>query len=319
MGSTRKLGQTEIDITPIGLGCWQFSKGRGLGGMFWPNLDQSLIDEIVKTALDGGISWFDTAEWYGGGASEQALAQALKAAGRKNGEVVVATKWQPLFRFASSIGTTIDERLRCLDGFAIDLYQVHHPFSFSSARAQMEEMAYLVTSGKIRSVGVSNFGVRSMRKAHATLAEHGLPLAANQVRYNLLDRRIEANGVLESAKELGITIIAYSPLAQGLLSGKFHDEPDLLNRVPGLRRFLPSFSVGYLEKIQPLVLALKDIAHDHDATASQVALAWMTQFHGDTVVAIPGATKVSHVAENVAAMKLVLRQDELDAIDRLSR
>ena len=232
---------------------------------------------------------------------------------------MVATKWWPLFRFASSIGTTVDERLRCLDGFDIDLYQVHQPFSLSSTRTEMEEMAYLVTSRKIHSVGVSNFGAKAMRKAHAALAEHGLPLASNQVRYNLLNRHIESNGVLETAKELGITVIAYSPLAQGLLSGKFHDAPELLNKVAGPRRFFPAFSIGNLEKIQPLILAIKDIAHAHAATASQVALAWLTQFHGDTVVAIPGATKVTHVAENVAAMKLSLDRGELDEIDRLSR
>jgi aryl-alcohol dehydrogenase-like predicted oxidoreductase len=315
----RKLGRTEIDITPIGLGCWQFSQGRGLGGSFWPALEQTTIDDIVKAALTGGINWFDTAEAYGNGASEQALARALKAAGKQNGDVVVATKWLPLFRFASSIGVTIDERLRSLDGFAIDLYQIHQPYSFSSTRNEMEEMAYLATSGKIRNAGVSNFSAKAMRKAHAALAEHDLPLASNQVRYNLLDRRIESNGVLQAAKELGITIIAYSPLAQGLLSGRYHDEPELLKKVAGPRHFLPSFSLRNLERTQPLVLALKDIAHDHNATATQIALAWLTQFHGETVVAIPGATSPGQVTDHVAAMQVTLSREELDTIDHLSR
>ena len=174
----------------------------------------------VKAGLDGGVNWFDTAELYGRGVSEASLATALKAAGKKDDEVVVATKWWPLFRTAGNIPKTIDERLHHLDGYSISNYMVHQPMSFSSPEAEMDEMAKLVEAGKIRSVGVSNFSPERMRRAHRQLQKYGLPLAVNQVRYSLLDRKIERDGTLETAKELGVTIISYTPLESGLLTGK---------------------------------------------------------------------------------------------------
>jgi aryl-alcohol dehydrogenase-like predicted oxidoreductase len=138
------------------------------------------------------------------------------------------------------------------------------------------------------------------------------------MRYSLLDRRIERNGVLAAAKELGITVIAYSPLAQGILSGKFHDDPALVAS-SGVRRYTKEFRAGGLEKSKPLIEELKSIAKAHGATPSQVALAWTVQFHGETVVAIPGATKERHVADNVGAMQLDLSQSELGKLDELSR
>ena len=319
MSERRRLGRTSIEITPIGLGCWQFSSGFGFVGGFWEALAPETVNEIVGAALAGGINWFDTAEAYGKGRSEQALSRALAANGRKDGEVVVATKWWPLLRTAASIGETIEERLRCLGGFSIDLHQVHQPFSFSSVEAEMEAMAALVAAKKIRAVGVSNFSAAKMRRAHSALARHGIPLASNQVRYSLVDRKIETNGILDAAKELGVTIIAYSPLEQGILSGKFHDDPGLIKKSPGPRKWMPAFRAKGLARSRPLVEELKKIAAAHGVTATQVALAWLVTFHGDTVVAIPGASRRRHVEENVGAMKLSLSQLELRRIDALSR
>jgi len=123
----RSLGQTGIMVTSIGLGTWQFSKQKNMAGKFWPALEDNLIDRIVALSLAGGINWFDTAEVYGAGESEKALSRALGTAGRKPGEVIVATKWWPMFRFASNIGRTIDQRVKLLDPYPIDLYQVHQP------------------------------------------------------------------------------------------------------------------------------------------------------------------------------------------------
>ncbi|HSQ61976.1 MAG TPA: aldo/keto reductase [Polyangiaceae bacterium] len=315
----RSLGKTDIRITSIGLGCWQFSEGFGLVGGFWSALPQETVNEIVGAALEGGIHWFDTAEAYGKGRSERALSRALQAAGKKSGEVVVATKWMPVGRTARSIQKTIGARLAALSPYPIDLHQVHQPYGFSPVEAEMNALADLVSQMKIRAVGISNFGASRMRRAHAALAARGLPLASNQVKYSLLDRRIEKNGVLAAAKELGVTLIAYSPLEQGILSGKFHDDPGLIKKSPGPRKWMPAFRAKGLERSRPLVEELKKIAAAHNVTATQVALAWLVTFHGDTVVAIPGASRRRHVEENVGAMKLSLSQLELRRIDALSR
>jgi aryl-alcohol dehydrogenase-like predicted oxidoreductase len=285
-------------------------------GFYWPALAPDVVDAIVRRSLKGGINWFDTAEAYGQGRSERQLSRALQAVGAKPGEVIVATKWNPFGRTAGSLSATIGDRLAALAPFPIDLHQVHQPAGFSSVEAEMEAMARLVSEKKIRTVGVSNFDQGRMRRAHAALAAKGLPLASNQVKYSLLDRRIEKNGVLAAAKELGVTVIAYSPLEQGLLSGKFHDDPSLVKGT-GVRRFTRSFR--NLEKSRPLIEGLKEIAKAHGVTPSQVALAWMLQFHGDTVVAIPGASKEKHADENVGAMELTLSQAELTRIDRLAQ
>jgi aryl-alcohol dehydrogenase-like predicted oxidoreductase len=315
----RRLGRTSIEISAIGLGCWQFSSGFGLVGDFWEALPQETVDEIVRVSLAGGINWFDTAEVYGRGRSEQALAHALAASGRKDGDVVVATKWWPIPRTARSIGATIGDRLRCLGGFSIDLHQVHQPFSFSSVEAEMEAMADLVAARKIRAVGVSNFSAARMRRAHAALDKRGIPLASNQVRYSLVDRRIESNGIMAAAEELDVTVIAYSPLGQGILSGKFHADPALVRSRPGPRRFLSPFRASGLARTRPLVHELQRIAAARGVTPSQVALNWLLHSHGETVVAIPGASRPRHAEEAAGAMGFRLTDEEMARLDVLSR
>ena len=172
MANHRSLGRSPITISPIGLGCWQFSEGRGFAGRFWPALSQATANQIVAASLDAGINWFDTAEVYGGGRSEAALARALTAAGKKNGDVVAATKWWPMWRTAGNIKATIGARLASLTSFGIDLYQIHQPFALASTAAQMHAMADLVEDQQIRTVGVSNFSAAKMRAAHQALATH---------------------------------------------------------------------------------------------------------------------------------------------------
>ncbi len=308
----RRLGKTDLLVSPIGLGCWQFSGTRS----FWNSPAQEEIDEIIKTALDGGINWFDTAERYGHGTSERALATALCKAGMADKDIVVATKWSPFLRTASNIPDTINQRVECLSPCKIDLYQVHWPYAFSSVEAQMNAMAGLVKQGKVRYIGVSNFSAAQMRRAHAALAKHSLPLASNQVRFNLLNRNPEKSGVLAVAKELSISLIAYSPLAQGLLSGKFHKDLELVRRLPYARRMLLGRNVA---KTRNLIKRLEEIAGSHNCSASEVALSWAVNFHGDTIVAIPGATKTEHVRQNIGALTLKLTQQEMAGLDKESR
>jgi aryl-alcohol dehydrogenase-like predicted oxidoreductase len=315
--SQRTLGKTGIQVTPIGLGVMEFAGGgTGMMRSAFPIIPQEEKNAIVQAALDGGINWFDTAELYGGGMSEASLAAALSAAGKKNGEVVIATKWWPLFRTARNIPISIEDRIHFLDGYGIDLYMVHQPFSLSTHDKEMLVMADLVEAGKIRSVGISNFNAKQMRLAHQVLQQRDLPLAVNQVRFSLIDRSIERNGILDTAKELGITIVAYTPLGSGLLTGKYHKDPELIQKKSFYWR---SRVRNGLEKTKTLVAVLEEIGAKYNVTAAQVALNWVISFHGDTIVTIPGATKIHQAEESAGAMHFRLSDDELSRLDELSR
>ena len=161
-----------------------------------------------------------------------------------------------------------------------------------------------------------NFNPARMRRAQAALAKRGLPLAVNQMRYSLLSREIETNGVLETAKELGMTITAYTPLGRGLLSGKYHKNPELLNRMKGVRKAMMQRN---LERSRPLINVMDEMAARYGVTIAQVALNWVINFNGETVVTIPGATKVRQAEEAAGAMKFQLTKDEMARLDELSR
>ncbi len=320
-----QLGNSDMVVSPIGLGCWQFSGGKGIIGGFWQRLDPEIEREIVKTSIDGGINWFDTAEAYGWGRSEEALRSALESVGvAPNIESTpnpryVATKWFPFFRFASSMERTIGFRRGKLGEYPIDLYQIHAPASFSRFPTQMTALAKLIDQGQIRRAGVSNFSAPQMEQAYRELKKRGHTLVSNQVRYNLLDRRIEKNGVLDTAARLGMTIIAYSPLEQGILTGKFHADPEIIKRRPGPRKFMKGFKPEGLDRTRPLIELLQRVGSGHGVSAAQVALRWAVQFHGERVVAIPGASSESQAAQNAGALSFSLTKEELDRIDAASR
>ena len=294
----RRLGRSDVWVSPVGLSCWHFGGSGEKRGARWTAVPQPTVDAIVAAALAGGVTWFDTAEIYGHGASERALAHALQASGTSSREIVVATKWWPTWRFAGSLRRTIGDRQRHLAPYPIDLHQIHHPTSLSSIRAQSSAMAELVRAGAIRAVGVSNFSVAQMGAAHAALATHGLPLATNQVRWSLVDRRVERDGLLAAARALGVTLIAYSPLGQGLLTDD--EAPGAGSALASVRR------------------ALADVARALGATASQVALAWLLA-RGDDVVVLPGATRVEHVTDQLGALELTLDAAARERIDDASR
>ena len=290
--------------------------GEGFFRQMFNYFDQTVKDEIVRTALDGGINWFDTAEMYGNGRSERALRDALVNNGVADEDVIIASKWWPFPRFASSIRRTIGTRLENITPYTLDLHQVHWPNSFSSPEAQMNVMADLVEAGKIRAVGVSNFGEAFTHRAHTALVKRGLGLASNQVQFSLLHRNIEHNGILNAAKELGVTIIAWSPLASGLLSGKFHKDAEYLTKTPATRR---RRLAAQLKATQPLIDVLDEIAQRHGKTISQVALNWTIHFHGETVVAIPGASKVGHAKEAAGVLDFRLTDAEMAQLDEMTR
>lgn len=314
----RRLGYSELMVSPIGLGTWQFSKRRGLSGKYWGVLDDNSISSIVEVSLKRGINWFDTAEVYGWGESERAIAKALKRLERSHGDVIVATKWWPVFRTARSITGTIGERLDALEANRIDLHQVHNAFSFSSIESEIKAMVELVKEGKIRYVGVSNFSAAQMRRAHAELLKYGLGLVSNQVNYSLLNRKIETNGIIDAARELNITIIAHTPLARGLLTGKFHDNPDLIKTREGLRKYQSAFKRRGLERSYPVISALRTLAGKYRVSISQIALNWLINFNGNRVVAIPGATSREQAASNADSMRFALDRQDLENLDVVS-
>ncbi|PWV99726.1 aryl-alcohol dehydrogenase-like predicted oxidoreductase [Paenibacillus cellulosilyticus] len=311
----RHLGATDLRLTPIGLGTWQFSGGRGgIVGKYWPTLPEEQVREIIRICLEGGINWFDTAEVYGNGESERVLAASLQALAPLSNESRIATKWWPIMRTAANIPQSIGERKKALADRTIDLYQVHQPFSFSSATSEMKQMAKLAEQGHIRHIGVSNFSAKKMREADRTLRDYGLRLASNQVKYSLLDRQIEHNGILETAKELGVAIIAYSPLKQGLLSGKFHRNPELLQGISAARRINGGVKRETVERSRPLMTRMEQLAEQYGVSPTQIALNWLIHANGETVFAIPGASKPHHAEELAGAMRFKLTSEELSEL-----
>ncbi|WP_230207672.1 aldo/keto reductase [Microlunatus sp. Gsoil 973] len=312
----RQLGNTDVEITPIGLGCMQFSVS-GLAGLIYPGMQPDRSTEIVKAALDGGINWFDTAEMYGHGHSERLLSGALHALGVEPGSIRIATKWTPFGRRASSIIKTIHDRLDALQGYPIDLHQIHTPRGgLSPIEAQVDAMADLAEAEQIGHVGVSNFSAGQMELAHIRLRKRGLVLASNQVQISLLHRSIETDGVLSTARRLGITLIGYSPLRQGILTGRFHDDPSTIRALPITRRWMTGLpDQRVLRRTEPLINELRRIAAAHDATPAQVALGWVISNYGDTVVCIPGASNASQATESAAVLGLELSHAELIALN----
>jgi aryl-alcohol dehydrogenase-like predicted oxidoreductase len=162
----RRLGKTDLEITPIGLGAMEFSGGKGPFKYLLAAVPYETQDEVIKVALESGMNWIDTAEIYGSGESERAVARGLKAAGKSPGEVMITTKWMPVAKRAKSMRKAAAKSTHRLDPYPIDLYLVHRPESLSSVDTQMDEMAKLVDAGTIRAVGISNFSANKMIKAY---------------------------------------------------------------------------------------------------------------------------------------------------------
>ena len=202
------------------------------------------------------------------------------------------------------------ESLNRLGLSQVDLYQIHFPYSPVSVETWMDALADAVEAGLTRAVGVSNFSPSQTMRAHAALARRGVPLASNQVEYSLLDRKPETSGLIKVCRDLGVTIIAYSPIAKGMLTGKY--TPD--NMPPGMRRRM--YNRNYLVRIQPLIDLLKEIGQAHDGkTPSQVSLNWLMC---KGAVPIPGAKNLRQAQENFGALGWRLTDEEVAKLDEIS-
>jgi aryl-alcohol dehydrogenase-like predicted oxidoreductase len=309
---TIRLGQDGPTVTALGIGTWAW--GDKLFWNYGTDYGASQVQEAFAATLDSGISFFDTAEIYGLGESESLLGRFMKELQRP---AQIATKYFPLpWRFTTeSVSDALTESLKRLQVEQVSLYQVHMPFSFfMTQETLMNALADEVERGRIAAVGVSNYSADQMREAHDYLAARGVPLAVNQVQYSLLSRKIESNGTLDAARQLGVTILAYSPLAQGLLTGQY--TPDRSLKFQDARRIDPRFSKSGLEKITPVVKLLREIAEKRDRTPVQVALNWLI---AQGVVPIPGAKTAQQARQNAGALGWNLSEEEIIQLEQVTR
>lgn len=305
---TVKLGQSGITVPALGIGTWAWGDQ-----LFW-SYGQDYGAEDLRQAFDAavaaGITFFDTAEIYGFGESERLLGQFRQ---QSPVPIQLATKYFPVpWRFnAAAVADTLTASLRRLQVDRVDLYQVHWPFDFFMGQPTlMQALADEVDQGRIGAIGVSNYSAQQMQQAHQSLAKRGIPLAVNQVRYSLLTRQIETNGILAAAQALDVTILAYSPLAQGLLTGKYR--PGVT--VTGARKLDPRFSPKGLAKLVPLLDTLEAIGQAHDRTPAQVALNWLVA--QGNVIPIPGAKTAEQARQNAGALGWNLTVEEVARLNQ---
>jgi len=294
---------TAKEISKIGLGTWQFgSREWGYGERY----DAQEAQAIVSRALELGVTLFDTAEIYGFGRSERILGRAL---GERLESVFLATKILPVLPVAPVVEQRAVASANRLDARRLDLYQVHQPNPVVRDGTIMRGMRALQRVGLVGEVGVSNYSLARWRAAEDAL---GSRVLSNQVRYNLVDRAPERE-LLPHAESAGRMVIAYSPLAQGLLSGRYQADSPPENRV---RATNPLFLPENLRRAGDLIAVLRQVADAHSATPAQIALAWVIRH--PAVVAIPGASSVEQVESNAAAADITLTEDQYQALQAAS-
>ncbi len=289
-----------VRVSAIGLGTWQFGSGE------WGYGDDYARHEagaIVHRALDLGVNLVDTAEIYGRGRSERIVGEAI---GGRRDEVFLATKLLPILPLPPIVEWRARESAKRLGVDRIDLYQVHWPNPVVPDRPIMEGMRRVLDSGLVAHAGVSNYSLTRWQRAEAALRR---PVLSNQVRYNLVQRKPERDLVPWAQRE-GRIVIAYSPLAQGFLSGRYDAD-----HLPGgsARRTNALFLPQNMTRAAELVDTLRSVAKQHEATPSQIALAWLV--HQPNVVAIPGASSVAQLEANVAAADIDLTDDEIRTLE----
>lgn len=292
---------------PLGVGAWAWGD-RGYWG-YGRDYTSADVAAAYAASRDAGLTLFDTAEIYGRGTSEELLGGLI--AGRSDaGEVAVATKFAPVpwkLGRRGPLVAALEASLRRLGQPRVALYQLHWPLPLGT-RPWLLDLAAVVQQGLVGAVGVSNYGPGQLREAHRVLADQGVPLATNQVEYSLLSRRPERSGLLDVCRELDVTVIAYSPLAQGLLTGKY----SVGRPPPGARRLRYG---RRLARIEPLVRRLGEIGADHGRTPAQVALNWLVR---RGTVPIPGAKTAEQARHNAGGVGWSLTDDEVAELGRMA-
>lgn len=304
----RTIGKSNLAVSALGFGC------MGLNFSYDHALSKEAAITLIRQAVDRGVTFFDTAEVYGPFTNEEIVGEALKPV---RDRVVIATKFG--FKFVDGKQSGLDSRpenikraadasLKRLGVEAIDLLYQHRV----DPSVPIEEVAgtvkELIAAGKVRHFGLSEPGAQTVRRAHAVQ-----PVTALQNEYSLWTRGPETNGILKVCEELGIGLVAYSPLGKGFLTGAMSKDTRLGEN--DFRKKLPRFTPAAMEKNQALVDLLKRIGDEKKATPAQIALAWLLA-QKPWIVPIPGTTKLHRLEENLGAADLVLTASDLAALQR---
>ena len=295
-----------LDNIEMGLGAWAW--GDRLFWQYGHGYTDEDIAEAFRTSLAAGVNLVDTAEVYGSGRSEHLLGQFIK---NTDQSVLVATKFFPVpYRFTKkSVVLALRGSLERLGLERVDLYQLHWPSPVLPNEMFVEGLALAVQEGLTRAVGVSNYEINQMQMAQNILSKHGISLTSNQVEYNLLERRVEKSGLLDRCKETGVRLIAYSPLAMGMLTGKYTTE----TLPPGARG---RKYAAYMRDLPALIARLTEIGENHGGkTPAQVALNWVIS---KGALPIPGAKTGKQAEQNLGAIGWRLTPVEIQALDLAS-
>ncbi|WDI33083.1 aldo/keto reductase [Hyphococcus flavus] len=302
------LGRSGLEVSRLGFGC------MGLAEFYGDALSNNEAEQLLESALERGVNFFDTADMYGSGRNEEQLSGFVK---KHRDEAVIATKfaiqrgedgaWLGLSNDPKYIKEACNASLKRLGVDVIDLYYMHRRDRDVPVEDSVGAMAELVKEGKVRALGLSEVSVETLKQANDV---H--PIAALQSEYSIVTREMEAE-VIPTCRELGVAFVAYSPLGRGLLTGAFRSEKDFVGNDYRLQAN-PRFADGALEKNLPLVDRLAAIAKEKDASLAQIALAWVLA-KGDDIIPIPGTKKLSRLSENLGALDVTLSADDLKAIE----
>jgi aryl-alcohol dehydrogenase-like predicted oxidoreductase len=313
LADTIALPGSDVRLPLMGLGTWAWGDTStwGMNG-YDKSYGSETIREAYQRSIACGVTFFDTAEAYGGGESERIIGRLLAEDTTSRDRVVIATKFIPypwLLDVRSALMTSLRASLDRLQLPAVHLYQVHGPISLRSHEVMADALAAAHGAGLVKAVGVSNYSEQEVRAIHGALAQRGIALATNQVEFSLLRTRPESTGLLRACRELGVTILAYSPVGQGRLTGKYSaSQPP-----PGKR----NFSAYPMAEVEPIVAELRRCGELHGGkTPSQVALNWLIS---KGTVPIPGAKNAAQAEQNAGALGWRLTGEEVTALDRVAK
>ncbi|KAJ3325777.1 hypothetical protein HDU76_013127 [Blyttiomyces sp. JEL0837] len=306
-----KLGET-VQIPPIGVGTWSWANpewGFGENGF-----DEASVTEAFEAIQKSSpvSAFYDTAEMYAAGASEKLIGKLIASHPSESDRIITASKFIPLpwkISYPSSLLSALKDSLERCGLKSFELYQIHGPVHLRPIEVLADALAVAYKEGLVKAVGVSNYSIDEMKRMHAALAKHGIPLASNQVEFSLLRRHPETAGLIKAAHELGVVILAYSPLGMGKLTGKYSSSNPPPKSVQG------RFGRVALDQLGPLLDTLNEVAKKYNKTASQVSLNWIIC---KGAVPIPGAKNAKQAEGNLGALGWRLSAEDVAKLDSVA-